>query len=78
MTAAPRYPDVDKLADELFREVQRSQGFFFVSDGETFPTKEQFFERIRGRLEHGRDAVHIMNRFLRKYRERECDKRNVD
>lgn len=74
MTAAPQYPEVDDLVQELFHAVQSAQGYFFVSDGETFPTKEEFFERIRGRLEHGRDAVHIMNRFLRKYHERGCDK----
>ena len=74
MTAAPQYPEVDALVQELFQEVQCAQGYFFVSDGETFATKKEFFERIRGRLEHGRDAVFIMNRFLRRHRERGCDK----
>jgi hypothetical protein len=66
--------EVRRLVDELFGEIQASQGYFHLSDGETFETLDAFFERIRNRLEAGRDAVFIMNRFLRKHRERECDK----
>lgn len=69
MTAAAKYPEVDKLADELFSKIQRAQGYAFISDGETFPTKEQFFERIRGRLAYQRKGVRIMADFLRKYGE---------
>jgi hypothetical protein len=60
---------VDELVDELFRLVEPHQGYFHVSDGETFPTTEQLFGRLRGRLEHGRAAVKKMNAFLRKYGE---------
>lgn len=35
--------EVDVLVDELFRLVEESQGYFFFSDGETFPTKAEFF-----------------------------------
>lgn len=69
MTAHPRYPNVDKLTQELFAAMQEPQGFFYVSDGETFPTTDEFFERIRGRLEHGQDAVKKMKTFLRKYKQ---------
>lgn len=60
---------VIELVDELFSKIEVSQGHFFVSDGETFPTREQFFERIRGRLQHGREAVRLMRGFLAKYGE---------
>jgi hypothetical protein len=65
---------VEKLVDELFTEIQAPQGYFHLSDGETFASLDEFFERIRKRLEAGRDAVWIMNRFLRKHHERGCDK----
>ena len=58
---------VHDLADELFSKVQRAQGNAFCSDGETFPTTEQFFERIRGRLEWNKRASRIMSAFLRKH-----------
>lgn len=61
--------EVERLADELFGAVQTNQGFFHVSDGETFPTKAQFFERIRGRLKHGSAACRKMQAFLRKHGE---------
>lgn len=69
MTAHPKYPEVDKLTQELFALVQGPQGFFYVSDGESFPTTDLFFERIRGRLKHGEDAVKKMKAFLRKHRQ---------
>lgn len=59
--------EVAELTDELFRQIQGEQGFFYVSDGETFPTKAQFFERIRGRLAHGKEAVRIMQSFLKRH-----------
>lgn len=58
---------VHELADELFAAIERSQGFAHVSDGETFPTVEAFFERIRGRLEHQRKGARIMADFLRRH-----------
>lgn len=61
---------VDALVDELFHKVELSQGYAFFSDGETFPTLAQFFERVRGRLAHQREGVRIMSAFLRKYGER--------
>jgi hypothetical protein len=57
------------LADELFRAVELHQGYFFVSDGEMFPTPAEFFERVRGRLKHGRRAVRKMHAFLKKHGE---------
>jgi len=51
------HDEVRRLTDELFRLVEQSQGYFFVSDGEDFETKAEFFERIRGRLAWGRSAV---------------------
>lgn len=60
--------EVRKLADELFDLVQRSQGYAFVSDGEQFPTKARFFERIRGRQAHAQKAADMMKGFLKKYR----------
>lgn len=60
---------VDVLADELFRKIEKSQGMAFVSDGETFSTRAQFFERIRGRLQWQREGVRVMSAFLRKYGE---------
>lgn len=61
--------EVEALGAELFKIVETDQGHFFVSDGETFPTTAQFFERIRGRLEYGRRSVRKMAAFLRKYGE---------
>ncbi len=60
---------VQDLADELLESVETAQGYFFVSDGETFPTTAQFFERIRGRLEYGKLAVRKMRAFLKKHGE---------
>lgn len=55
------------LVDDLFRAVETNQGLFHVSDGETFASKAKFFERVRGRLTHGREAVRKMEGFLRKH-----------
>jgi hypothetical protein len=60
---------VEVLADELFSAIQMSQGYFYVSDGETFESPAKFFERIRGRLKYGRQAVRLMEAFLRNHRE---------
>lgn len=62
-------PTVAELTNELFAEIERSQGFAFVSDGETFPTVEQFFERQRGRMMHAEEAVRVFKKFLRKYKQ---------
>lgn len=58
---------VAKLADELFAAVELHQGFFHISDGENFDTLGEFWERIRGRLAHGRKACRIMADFLAKH-----------
>lgn len=58
---------VSLLVDDLFNKVQASQGFFHVSDGETFASSAKFFARIRGRLKHGKEAVRLMEGFLRKH-----------
>jgi len=60
-------PEVQRLAAEIFSLMQMSQGYFFVSDGETFPTVEEFFERLRGRLAWGQRACRDMRAFLKKY-----------
>ena len=59
--------EVDALVADLFAKVQKAQGFAFCSDGETFQTKAELFERIQGRLEWNREASKIMSRWLRKY-----------
>jgi len=59
--------EVDKLAAELFRDVQKHQGYFFLGDGETFRTKAEFFNRVQGRLAHGLEACRKMQAFLRKH-----------
>lgn len=59
--------EVEELADELFAAVQKAQGHAFVSDGETFATKKEFFERIRGRLEWSMAASRRMRVFLKKH-----------
>lgn len=61
--------EVAKLVDDLFAKVQKNQGHFHISDGETFASKAKFFERIRGRLAHGKQAVRVMEAFLRKHGE---------
>lgn len=76
MTVRHQYPDVEALTNELFGKIERSQGYAFVSDGETFPTTREFFERIRGRLEHQREGVKIMAAFLRKHGELHGARRN--
>jgi hypothetical protein len=55
------------LVDDLFAAVQGPQGYFHVSDGECFATSAELFERIRGRLQHGKEAVRLMEAFLRKH-----------
>lgn len=59
--------EVAKLVDELFAAVELHQGFFHISDGETFASKAEFFGRIIGRLKHGRRAVKKMEAFLKKH-----------
>lgn len=59
--------EVDRLVDDLFSKIQCAQGYAFMSDGETFPTKAQLFERIRGRLEWNKKASRIMAAWLRKH-----------
>jgi hypothetical protein len=53
----------------LFSDIQRAQGYAYVSDGETFKTKAKFFERIRGRLLWQKKGVEIMTAFLEKHGE---------
>lgn len=60
---------VSALTDELFKEIHGAQGYFYLSDGETFLTRAEFFARIRGRLRHGQEAVRIMQAFLRRHGE---------
>lgn len=61
--------EVHKLADELFREVELEQGRAFVSDGETFGTKVEFFQRVRGRYEWSKAASRRILAFLKKHGE---------
>lgn len=69
MTVRSRNVEIDKLADELFSDIQRAQGYAYVSDGETFKTKSKFFERVRGRLEWQKEGVEIMVAFLERHGE---------
>jgi hypothetical protein len=64
-----RVEDLAPLVDELFAKVQGPQGYFHVSDGETFASSVKFFARIRGRLKWGKEAVQRMEAFLRKHGE---------
>lgn len=58
------------LADELFHLVQTSQGMGFISDGEgAGMSRDQFFNRIRGRLEWEKKSVKLITRFLKKHKE---------
>jgi hypothetical protein len=60
--------DVEKLNDELFTLVQESQGYAFISDGEGGGmTREQFFERIRGRLAWSVKSSNLIRKFLKKH-----------
>lgn len=59
--------EVDELVDDLFRAVHVNQGYFHVSDGETFNTKREFFKRVKGRLAHGQLAVQRMKAFLKQH-----------
>ena len=61
--------EVTKLVDELFRTVEKPQGFAHCSDGETFGTKVDFFVRVRGRLEWSKAATRRIRAFLRKHGE---------
>lgn len=69
MPRAVRFTSVEGLGAELFDEVEKAQGYAYVSDGEHFATTKEFFERQRGRLEYQREAVRRMVKFLRKYGE---------
>jgi|HubBroStandDraft_4_1064222.scaffolds.fasta_scaffold04643_6 hypothetical protein len=62
--------DNEQLADELFELVQKSQGMAFVSDAEgAGMSREQFFRRIRGRLEWSKESCKQFKQFLKKYGE---------
>jgi len=68
--AMKRKPSVELLADELFRRVEKAQGFAFISDAEgAGMTRQQFFERVRGRLAWSVKSCQGITNFLRKYGE---------
>jgi hypothetical protein len=58
---------IEKLVDELFRQVEPHQGYLHVSDGEYFQTREELFSRIHGRLAHGLEACRRMQAWLKKH-----------
>lgn len=58
---------VDALADELFQAVEEAQGYAFISDGETFRTTAEFFNRVQGRLAWSRLSVELIEKFLVKH-----------
>lgn len=60
---------VDALVDELFQKIETAQGYAHMSDSEHFATKQEFFDRIRGRREHAIRAVDVYTTFLRKHGE---------
>jgi hypothetical protein len=55
---------IERLAAQLFRMVEKSQGYFYVSDGETAKTVDALFAKVRMRLQHGEEAVSQMKTFL--------------
>lgn len=59
--------EVLRLGDQLFKSIESDQGYFHVSDGEVFASKAKFFDRVRGRLRHGKAAVLKMEKFLAKH-----------
>lgn len=61
--------EIAALANELFGAVQMEQGYAYVSDGEYFDNKADFFVRIRGRLEWSKAATRRMRAFLKKHGE---------
>lgn len=61
--------EVEKLTDELFNLVEEAQGHAFFSDGETFETTAEFFERVRGRLKWNDVASKVIRSFLRKHKQ---------
>lgn len=61
--------EVAKLTDELFRRVEKEQGLAYISDGETFENKADFFHRIRGRFEWSKAASRRIRKFLKDHNE---------
>ena len=62
---------VEALTAELFRAIERAQGYAFHSDGAMFRTPEEFFARVRGRRDWAIEVVQIYGRFLAKYGEQD-------
>ena len=61
-------PEVQRIADELFAEIQGPQGIAFVSDGEVADSVGDFIDLIELKLQQERIAVRIMVNFIKKYR----------
>jgi hypothetical protein len=60
---------IDALADELFRTVEKSQGQAFISDGwNGSMTKAEFFEWVQDRLDWNNEASNEIRKFLRKHK----------
>lgn len=56
---------VERLADELFRQVEEAQGHAFISDAEGAGMDEQqFFDRVRGRLDWTEKSATLIRDFL--------------
>ena len=58
---------VERLSLRLFKLIEGHQGYFHVADGESFPSKRAFFDRLRNRLHHGERAVKIMRDFIKQH-----------
>lgn len=63
-----RITKVEKLADELFRLVEKDQGKGFISDGlGVLKNEDEFFEVVKMHLNYSRIVVKRIESFLRKY-----------
>lgn len=70
MNKLAREASIEDLGDELFRLVERGQGFAFVSDGMAgFNSKKELFGRVRAMLHGNKGVSRKMAAWLRKYDE---------
>lgn len=59
--------EVERLGEELFSMIEAHQGHFHHADGGYQKTKAELLGCLRWRLEHGKEAVRIMEAFIKKH-----------
>ena len=69
MSARNRNDELGALTSELFGKIESAQGYAYFSDGSSAHTREEFFDRIRGRRDWALEVVAIYTKFLKRHGE---------